>query len=141
MSWKKLALLATVFAGILWYRQYVLSTENPVPALPAGTTTQPDQDSSQSTKAESVAAQHTFSATRDGQTAEELLSASAEVTYENFGEAGKFVTSINGLAADEGHYWAFYVNGEYSQTGVSQTILSEGDIITFTYETIDPTQL
>ena len=139
MSWKKIALLAVVLAGVLWYRQYVLSTENPAPAPPVEPTTQDSSSSTEGTQA--IAAQYTFSASADGQTAEELLSANAEVEYTDYGDAGKFVRSIDGLSADDAHYWAFYVNGEYSQTGVSQTTLNEGDIITFTYEAIDLTQL
>jgi hypothetical protein len=32
-------------------------------------------------------------------------------------------------------YWAFYLNGVPSQTGIDQTVLSAGDIVTFAFET------
>lgn len=130
---KKIILVLLLVAGALWYRQSSLANKNT--ALPA--VDQPSQEVS----SESSAAEYTFTATADGQTAQVLLETGARVEYQDYGEAGKFVTSLDGLAADEGHYWAFYLNGQYSQTGVSQTILNKGDTITFTYEAIDPTQL
>ncbi|HEX7018294.1 MAG TPA: DUF4430 domain-containing protein [Patescibacteria group bacterium] len=81
-----------------------------------------------------------FIATQSGTVALDLLQSKADIETKDFGGAGKFVTSINDLAADEGHYWGFYVNDEYAHQGVSQTILEEGDTIRFTYEKIDPTQ-
>jgi hypothetical protein len=130
MNWKKILLLLGLIAGGLWYRDYVLSQrETAVPAV------------QETAEEQSVAAQYTFTAAENGQTAEELLNENADVEYTDYGDGGRFVSSIDGIAGDEGHYWAFYLNGEYSQTGVSQTILQEGDIITFTYEAIDPAQL
>lgn len=82
-----------------------------------------------------------FMATESGTVALQLIQQLAEIETKDFGAAGKFVSSINGLAADGGHYWGFYVNEEYAQKGVSQTVLQEGDTIRFTYEVIDPTQL
>ncbi|MCI8514900.1 MAG: DUF4430 domain-containing protein [Lachnospiraceae bacterium] len=44
-------------------------------------------------------------------------------------EYGLFVKSVNGITADydeDGVYWAFYVNGEYAQSGVDQTPITEG---------------
>ncbi|SKB02128.1 protein of unknown function [Prosthecobacter debontii] len=32
-------------------------------------------------------------------------------------------------------YWAFYLNGVTSQTGIDQTVLNAGDTITFAFET------
>ena len=133
MNWKKILSLILLVVGALWYRQYVLSNQDAAPIPAVEVTTQET--------VKSVAAEYSFSVQYDGQPAQELLEANAEVEYQDYGDAGKFVTSIDDIAADEGHYWAFYVNGEYSQTGISQTILNEGDIITFTYEAIDPTQL
>lgn len=48
-----------------------------------------------------------------------------------------FVTSINGVAGDNEHYWAFYVNDEFAQQGVSQTVLEGGDVVKFVYEEIN----
>lgn len=78
-----------------------------------------------------------LSATADGQTALELLEQNADIETQDFGEAGAFVQSINGVAGDDTHYWAFYVNDEFAQQGVSQTVLSMGDTIRFEYASID----
>lgn len=72
----------------------------------------------------------------DGQTALELLETSAKVETQDFGAAGQFVTSINGVESDAKNYWAFYLNGQYAQEGASHTILAAGDIISFVYEEI-----
>ncbi len=77
-----------------------------------------------------------FSATQSGQIALELLESSAVVETQDFGEAGKFITSINGLAGNNQNYWAFYLNDGYAEQGVSQTILEKGDSIKFIYEAI-----
>jgi len=96
---------------------------------------QPQQEVSQPQQTEL-----SLTAETDGTLALELLEFQATVETQDFGEAGAFVTSINGLAGDSGHYWAFYVNGEYGQTGASQTILKAGDVIKFAYEEIDSAQ-
>jgi hypothetical protein len=83
----------------------------------------------------------TVTATQAGQTVEKILDATGLVEYVDYGAAGKFVQSLNGVAANSEHYWAFYLNNEYSNTGVSDTLVKEGDIIKFVYETIDPKQL
>lgn len=75
-------------------------------------------------------------ATESGQLAIDLLASNAQIETIDYGDAGEFVTNINGLAADSEHYWAFYVNNQYAEQGVSQTKLVEGDIIKFVYETI-----
>lgn len=77
-----------------------------------------------------------FTATQSGQIALALLEANATVETQEFGDAGKFVTSINGLVGNNQNYWAFYLNDEYAQQGASQTILEEGDKIKFVYEAI-----
>lgn len=50
------------------------------------------------------------------------------------GEWGLMVTSVNGITADwdtENAYWAFYIDGEYAQTGVDSTPLTEGSTYSF----------
>ena len=79
-------------------------------------------------------------ATESGQLAIDLLASNAQIETIDYGDAGKFVTNINGIAADNEHYWAFYVNEEYAEQGASQTKLVEGDIIKFVYETIWPSE-
>ncbi len=48
-----------------------------------------------------------------------------------------FIESIDGLASDEEHYWALYVNDEYAEAGADQTTLEEGDIVEFRYEKLE----
>lgn len=80
-------------------------------------------------------------ATESGQSAFDLLQSHATIETQDYGQAGVFVTGINGLTNTSQNYWAFYINGEYSQTGASQTMLEPGDEIKFVYEAIDPNQL
>ena len=46
------------------------------------------------------------------------------------------VSEINGVAADDKHYWALYVNDEYAIAGASETILKTGDTMQWKYEEI-----
>ena len=49
-------------------------------------------------------------------------------------EYGLYVDSVNGIALDwdkDGKYWAFYINGEYAQTGVDTTNVEDGAVYTF----------
>ena len=53
------------------------------------------------------------------------------------GEYGLYVTTVNGVTVDfdeDGKYWAFYVNGEYAQTGVDVTAIEEGASYMFKVE-------
>ena len=50
---------------------------------------------------------------------------------------GLYVKTVNGITLDydkDGKYWAFYVNGEYGQTGVDMTEITDGTIYTFKAE-------
>ena len=52
-------------------------------------------------------------------------------------EYGLYVKTVNGITADydtDHTYWAFYVNGEYSNTGVDSTPVNEGDTYEFKVE-------
>ena len=52
-------------------------------------------------------------------------------------EYGLYVKTVNGITADydkDGVYWAFYVNGEYAQTGVESTSITEGNSYSFKVE-------
>jgi hypothetical protein len=61
---------------------------------------------------------------------------------QDFGELGAFVNCINHIcgqfvptpAASAGTYWAFYVDGAPSQTGVSFYEASAGSEVAFVYE-------
>ena len=53
------------------------------------------------------------------------------------GEYGLYVKTVNGITADydtDGVYWAFYINGEYAQTGVDSTPVKEGESYSFKIE-------
>ena len=46
------------------------------------------------------------------------------------GEYGLFVKTVNGITADydaDGVYWAFYINGEYANSGIDVTKITERD--------------
>ncbi len=52
-------------------------------------------------------------------------------------EYGLYVKKVNGITADydkDGVYWAFYVNGEYAQSGVDSTTITEGETYSFKVE-------
>ena len=47
---------------------------------------------------------------------------------------GLYVDEVNGIALDwdkDGKYWAFYINGEYAQTGVDATNVEDGAVYSF----------
>lgn len=85
-------------------------------------------------------ANYEFTASESGVIALDLLDAETEIVTEDFGNAGKYVTSINGLAGNKDYYWAFYVNNEYAEQGAGQTQLRKGDTIKFVYEAVTPTK-
>lgn len=50
---------------------------------------------------------------------------------------GLYVKTVNGITADydvDGHYWAFYVNGEYASAGVDSTVIEDGAVYSFRVE-------
>lgn len=52
-------------------------------------------------------------------------------------EYGLYVKTVNGVTADydtDKTYWAFYVNGEYAQSGVDTTDIVDGDTYSFKIE-------
>ncbi|MBO5450338.1 MAG: DUF4430 domain-containing protein [Lachnospiraceae bacterium] len=52
-------------------------------------------------------------------------------------EYGLYVKTVNGITTDydkDQTYWAFYVNGEYAQTGVDSTNVTAGDTYSFKVE-------
>ncbi len=52
-------------------------------------------------------------------------------------EYGLYVKTVNGITVDydkDGAYWAFYINGEYAQSGVDTTVITEGDSYSFKVE-------
>ncbi len=49
---------------------------------------------------------------------------------------GLFVQKVNGVAAAENAYWAFYQGGEYLMTGVDTTPVADGDTFEIKHEEI-----
>lgn len=52
-------------------------------------------------------------------------------------EYGLYVKTVNGITLDfdkDGYYWAFYVNGEYAQSGVDSTDIKIGEEYAFKAE-------
>ncbi len=50
---------------------------------------------------------------------------------------GLYVKEVCGIVADydvDGHYWAFYIDGEYAMTGVDATELTDGSAYAFKVE-------
>ncbi len=120
-------------AGVYLVYQQQKPTPSPV------TNPNPAPVATESVQKEATA-QLVLTATTSGQTALELLNANAKIETKDYGDAGLFVTSIDSVESDKKHYWAFYVNDEYAQQGISQTVLESGDVVKFVYEEIDLTK-
>ena len=57
-----------------------------------------------------------------------------ELVSGTVGEWGLMVDTVNGMKLDydkDGMYWAFYVDGEYAQTGVDATDIAVGSVYSF----------
>ena len=76
----------------------------------------------------------TFEYTSEAETVGEALVAEGLIAGDQ-SDWGLMVTTVNGITADwatENAYWAFYIDGEYAQTGVDSTEITAGT----TYEMI-----
>jgi len=133
-----LPLLVIVLAFGIWLQKISFGQGLFTSKLPFESDQTPDQIYASPTLSPEIDQQTLleFEATIDGQTAFELLKSQVQVAYKEY-DFGVFIESINGLAGDESHYWALYVNGEYAQAGADQTILNQGDKIEFRYERIE----
>lgn len=67
-------------------------------------------------------------ATQSGQTALDLTKSKYTVTVQD-SNFGSYVTAIDGVAADDAHYWALYINGQYADRGADVLITQAGDLI------------
>lgn len=75
----------------------------------------------------------TFEYTSDAESVGAALLAEGLIAGDE-SEYGLYVTSVNGITADwttENAYWAFYIDGEYAQTGVDATEITEGTTYSF----------
>ncbi len=76
---------------------------------------------------------HTDQETVGAALLEEGLIAGEEGAY------GLYITSVLGMSADyeaDQAYWAFYINGDYANTGVDTTTILPGDSYELRYETV-----
>lgn len=77
-----------------------------------------------------------FEVNTDKKTVGEAL-VDAKLVEGEEGDYGLYVKTVNGVTLDfdkDGYYWAFYVNGEYAQTGVDSTDIKEGEAYEFKAE-------
>lgn len=75
----------------------------------------------------------TFEYTSEAATVGEALLAEGLIAGDQ-SDWGLMVTTVNGITADwatENAYWAFYIDGEYAQTGVDATELTDGATYSF----------
>ena len=78
----------------------------------------------------------TYEITSDAETVGEALIAEELIAGEE-GPYGLYVKTVNGITLDyetDGKYWAFYVDGEASLTGVDQTPITDGASYAFKAE-------
>ncbi len=78
----------------------------------------------------------TFSIKTDAETVGEALVNEGLIAGET-SEYGLYVKTVDGETVDynkDGHYWAFYINGEYASTGVDSTAVEDGAVYAFKVE-------
>lgn len=75
---------------------------------------------------------------QDGKNALELLQAAHRVEVKSY-SFGDLVTSINGIAPDSTHFWAMYVNGQFSQVGASAYQTKSSDQIRWQIDAVAET--
>ncbi len=130
---QKIPIVLAIIAGLVGVAIYFLSNNGiEVPMVVPATQVVEEVVAPSATPA---AVSLSFEAITDGQSALDLLKESAQVEYQEF-DFGVMVASINGVAADEKHYWGLYVNDEYATAGASETILKTGDTMKWVYEEI-----
>ena len=74
-----------------------------------------------------------FAISSDKKTVGDALLAEGLIEGDN-GAYGLYVKKVNGIVADydkDKTYWAFYVDGEYSMSGVDITQIEEGKVYSF----------
>lgn len=76
-----------------------------------------------------------FTATVSAQPALELVKSQIDLQVKEY-DFGLMVEGVNGLMADEKHYWALYQNGEYATVGIADLKLEKDETIELRYEEI-----
>lgn len=102
---------------------------------PRGQKQQDSQPQGASPSAQTVAGEISYKG-QEGKNALELLKAVYRTETKEFPGVGEFVVSVDGKAADDKHFWAFYVNGEMSQVGVGTYQTKDDDTIVWKLEEI-----
>ena len=72
---------------------------------------------------------------QEGKNALELLKVSNTIEVKHY-DFGDMVTGINGYSPDSKHFWAMYVNGQFSQLGASAYITKSSDTIRWEIDTV-----
>ncbi len=78
---------------------------------------------------------YTFIATVSGQNALELVQSQVQLELKKY-DFGVMIEGVNGLMADNKHYWALYLNDVYAQLGIADIQLQENDKLELKYEEI-----
>ncbi len=73
----------------------------------------------------------------DGKNALELLQASHQVDVKHY-SFGDLVTGIDGITPDSSHFWAMYVNGQFSQVGASAYQTKSTDSVKWEVDAVSP---
>jgi len=76
-----------------------------------------------------------FVATVSGQNALELVQSQAKLELKKY-DFGVMIMGVNGLMADNQHYWALYLNDDYAQVGIADIQLQASDKLGLKYEEI-----
>ena len=75
----------------------------------------------------------------DGKNALELLQTSHRVDVKHY-SFGDLVTGIDGIQPDSSHFWAMYVNGNFSQVGASSYVTKSSDTIKWEIDAVVDTK-
>lgn len=79
----------------------------------------------------------TYTVKTDAEYLKDVMDAADGLTYEGASDGtGYMVSTVNGETADynvDGAYWAFYINGEYCNYGITQQPVADGDAFRIEY--------
>ncbi len=128
--WGSIIALAIILGGIVYFADQNRNYDA------ADNGDKNDSQSLSGDEASSAEIQYKVDQEDAGKTALELLKAKYTVETKEFAGLGEFVTAINGVAADDKHFWAFYINQEMAQVGASQYAAKYGDQIVWKLEEI-----
>jgi hypothetical protein len=78
---------------------------------------------------------YSFTATTSAQSALDLVESQIDLRVKEY-DFGLMVEGVNGLLADEKHYWALYHNGDYAKVGIADLKLEKDETIELRYEEI-----